>query len=144
MKISDMSVRDDEACCTLLRQVHALHGDHRPDQVMPERSVLTAVLSGQDGICLAACEQEEMVGMCLMKVRRPGNPVLQPDAYGRIEDICVREDLNGRGIGRALYEAAAERARQMGLMVRAFNDDARGFYEHLGMTERSRIMEGRL
>ncbi len=70
-----------------------------------------------------------------------GNVTIQRlDAYGsrwQIANVAVTKDYQGRGIGRALVEAALERiAERRGswavLQVRADNAVARGLYQHLG------------
>ncbi|MFR6327484.1 MAG: GNAT family N-acetyltransferase [Eisenbergiella sp.] len=53
------------------------------------------------------------------------------------------------GVGKALYDALAERIRPMGirkveLKVWAFNESAMGFYEALGMKPQNIIMEGHI
>ena len=69
--------------------------------------------------------------------------------FGWIGDLCVKSECRGRGIGTQLYRAMKEQAREMGLarielMVWAFNEDAKRFYEKLGMSVRSDTMEDRL
>lgn len=54
-----------------------------------------------------------------------------------IGNVAVRPDRQGRGIGRALMEAAVQAAREqggewVGLEVRTDNDAARGLYERMG------------
>jgi ribosomal protein S18 acetylase RimI-like enzyme len=61
------------------------------------------------------------------------------DAY--LEELYVAPDLRGRGIGRALLEAAMEAAREAGaahIDLGTSVDDvaARGLYEKLGFTNR--------
>ena len=98
---------------------------------------------------LAAEEAGEMIGMCLMEFRIPKAAHVHHRPFGWIGDLCVRSDHRGRGIGRELYRAMKEKAREMGLvrielMVWAFNESAKRFYERLGMTVRSDTMEERL
>lgn len=70
-----------------------------------------------------------------------GNVTLQQaDAYGQrtmIANVAVRKGYRGRGIARALMDAALTRIREIGsewtlLQVRAGNDVALGLYERLG------------
>ena len=63
-----------------------------------------------------------------------------------IDDLCVREDLRGRGVGRALFDFAAAFARENGchnltLNVWALNPGARAFYEKCGMKPQKIGME---
>jgi GNAT superfamily N-acetyltransferase len=54
-----------------------------------------------------------------------------------LEDLFVRDEARGAGLGRALVEAAFERARSRGvrrmdLDVNEQNPDAIAFYRHMG------------
>lgn len=52
---------------------------------------------------------------------------------GEIDGLFVEPELWGRGIGRALVEAAVHEARRQGLSVTVIaNPAARGFYEKCG------------
>jgi GNAT superfamily N-acetyltransferase len=60
-----------------------------------------------------------------------------PDCW--LEDLFVRESARGRGVGRALAEAAIERARERGsrrieLDVNDANPAALALYERLGFS----------
>ncbi len=63
-----------------------------------------------------------------------------------IDDICVLEAFRRQGIGRRLFDACKDMARQLhcrniDLGVWTFNREAIAFYESCGMTERVRRME---
>lgn len=73
-----------------------------------------------------------------------GNVTIQQlDGYGQrwmIANVAVRRAYRGRGIARALVEAALDRIRQLGgewalLQVRGDNDIARGLYERMGFSK---------
>ena len=89
-------------------------------------------------------------GMCNVKLKKaPVHPVVLPRRYAYIDDICILPDFRHMGVGKALYEALAERIRPMGirkveLKVWAFNESAMGFYEALGMKPQNIIMEGHI
>ena len=75
-------------------------------------------------------------------------PVME-SRYAYIDDICILPDFRHMGVGKALYDALAERIRPMGirkveLKVWAFNESAMGFYEALGMKPQNIIMEGHI
>jgi GNAT superfamily N-acetyltransferase len=81
-------------------------------------------------------EQEWIAGFCF------GGPSRDKDAdpshCGEINAIYLRPEAWGRGIGRALYEAAIDDFRDRGfeeltLWVLRGNRRARAFYERMGM-----------
>ena len=154
MLIRKMERRDYGAYCTLLREVHDMHAEGRPDIfkkeiALPEEDEFAEMIADEETVNLAADEGGEMIGMCLMEIRRPKNPIQHRKAFGWIGDLCVRSDCRGKGTGLALYSAMKDRARDMGLarielMVWSFNEDAIRFYRRLGMGVRSYTMEERL
>jgi len=63
-----------------------------------------------------------------------------------IDDLCVDEKAQNKGIGRLLFEHAKDYAIEIDaahieLTVWKFNNKARQFFEHLGMDERICRME---
>lgn len=54
---------------------------------------------------------------------------------GELDGLFVEPDLWGRGIGRALVDAATHEARKRGLALKVIaNPRARRFYEHCGFS----------
>src|SRR5690348_6557556 len=54
---------------------------------------------------------------------------------GELDGLFVEPDLWGRGIGRALVDAATHEARRRGLALKVIaNPRARRFYEHCGFS----------
>ncbi len=87
-----------------------------------------------DFLLVAEAEGGEAVGVVQLRYRlgvwRDGD-----DAW--LEDVYVREEAQGKGLGRTLTEAAVERARERGakriqLDVEEENAAARGVYEKAG------------
>jgi len=153
--IRDMKKEDYRSVLELYRQAYALHLENRSDVFARTEPPLTeeaysGLLADQSAVALIAEADGVAVGICAAKIREPsGNPVLLPRKIALIEDLCVREDCRRRGVGGALYEEAAARAKARGahsleLHVWAFNGDAVGFYERMGMRVRSHVMERRL
>ncbi|HEY0388818.1 MAG TPA: GNAT family N-acetyltransferase [Gaiellales bacterium] len=104
---------------------------------LQERGVLPA---------LAAWDDSRPVGYCIVRWRVPGGGATDhARALGCAElgDLFVAEAARGRGIGRALVEAAERHAMEqgegaMGLEVTAANPEneaARRLYERLGYTD---------
>ena len=154
MLIRKMEIRDYMAYCALLCEVHSMHAQNRPDifraeAALPSEAEFEEMLADPSAVSMAAEEDGEMVGMCLMEIRVSKAAHVHHRPFGYINDLCVRSDCRSQGIGTALYRAMKEKAREMGLMrielmVWAFNEDAKRFYEKLGMNVRSDTMEDRL
>lgn len=140
---------DYAAYCGLLRELHALHHAARPDIYQPEpaqpdEKSFSEMLGTSD--CFVSEDESGVTGMGVMRLRTYESPSVKKHTVAWIEDLCVREDCRGQGAGRSLYEALLARAREEGverveLNVFGFNESARAFYEHMGLTERSRVME---
>ena len=88
--------------------------------------------------------------MCdLLLCESSPNPILLPQKSAHVDDILVLGEFRRKGVGTALYEEALCRAKRFGaehleLMVWAFNESARKFYEKCGMTLRSFVMDMKL
>jgi len=89
---------------------------------------------GTEFLLAAEVEGGVPVGVCQLRFRlgvwRDGD-----DAW--LEDLYVRGDAQGKGLGRALTEAAIERSRERGakriqLDVEEQNETARAVYEKAG------------
>jgi GNAT superfamily N-acetyltransferase len=105
--------------------------------VVPEDEVQTSVeriMSGDDGEYLLGAVDGEPVGVCQLRFRWS---VWKSAEDCWLEDLFVREEARRSGLGRALVEAAVERARDRGckrieLDVNEDNTPARGLYEACG------------
>lgn len=103
-----------------------------------------ADLSSSSHSCLFVAEVDgeaggELAGFISGELR-DGSPAFSPRTWTAVEDVYVVPDLRGLGIGRALFEACHEWARQKGadglsLQVAVDNNRARKFYEALGFRE---------
>lgn len=80
-----------------------------------DESMLASVerIMAEDGgdYLLAAVDDGEAIGVCQLRYRRS---VWTAAFDCWLEDLFVREAARGRGVGRALVEAAFERARERG------------------------------
>ena len=152
MKIRGMETRDYAAYCALMDELHGLHRAARPDiyapaPALPDEAAFAERLKDEIGL---VCEDAGgVIGLAVMRVRTYAVPAVRTHTTGWIEDICVKREARGRGAGRLLYEALMREAKRAGLErvelnVWAFNEEARAFYEHMGMSERSRVMEARV
>ena len=105
--------------------------------VVPEdevRASVDRIMSGDDGEFLLGAVDGEPVGVCQLRFRWS---VWKSAEDCWLEDLFVREEARRSGLGRALVEAALERARERGckrieLDVNEDNGAARALYEACG------------
>jgi ribosomal protein S18 acetylase RimI-like enzyme len=140
------AVRADWAAIEeIVREVDALHRAGEPEVIgpSPEPARPTSYVedppSDPDSALLVAERGGQVVGLVRVVIReRP--PMFIARRVAVVEELVVLERVRGQGIGRQLMKAAEELARQRGatevwLDVWSFNDEAFGFYEHLGYRE---------
>ncbi len=131
---------DREAVELLAQQVHSLHVSWRPDAyvdaealypeerfqaALGERKLYVAKLSGV------------VLGYVLLNFRDRQGPGRKKQRILLLEEICVREDCRGQGIGTEMMAdvhalARAFRCDSLQLSVEAHNDAAVGFYQKCG------------
>lgn len=80
----------------------------------------------KDEILIAAFEEEKMLGCCMLIIVDPGTV--------RLRQMAVLNNLQGKGIGRALMQFAENIARDRGFrkIIMHARKSAAGFYEKLG------------
>ena len=129
----------------LLRQVEEVHHRIRPDLFRDGGSKYTdgelaAILADDSRPILAAVDGDDrLVGyaFCILQ-QQMGSTVMTDVKTLYIDDLCVDEALRGQHIGRTLYDAAVQYAKDHGcynltLNVWAGNDSAKRFYESCGL-----------
>jgi GNAT superfamily N-acetyltransferase len=82
--------------------------------------------SERDNLLIAAFEDERMLGCCMLVEEKPG--------LARLRQMAVLNDLQGKGIGRALMNFAENIARDRGFKTICMHARANavGFYEKVG------------
>ncbi|MBP7557075.1 MAG: GNAT family N-acetyltransferase [Chitinophagaceae bacterium] len=82
--------------------------------------------SERDNLLIAAFEDERMLGCCMLVEEKPG--------VARLRQMAVLNDLQGKGIGRALMNFAENIARDRGFKTICMHARANaiGFYEKVG------------
>ena len=136
----------------LLGQVCMVHHNGRPDifKIGTKYSAaeLEALLLDEiRPILVSTDENDAVMGYCFCILQQHvGNSVLTDVKTLYIDDLCVDETLRGRHIGRDLYHAALELARELGcynvtLNVWSCNPSALRFYEACGMLPQKIYME---
>lgn len=87
--------------------------------------------SEKDNILLAAFEDDDVLACCMLLEEDPGTI--------RLRQMAVLNDLQGKGIGRALMNFAENIARDRGFRKLRMHarKNARGFYEKMGYKVKS-------
>ena len=136
----------------LLAQVCMVHHNGRPDifKVGKKYSAKDLQILINDEcrpILVSVDENDEVLGYCFCIFQQhTDNPVLTDVKTLYIDDLCVDERLRGRHIGKELYEAAVELAKDSGcynltLNVWSCNPSAMRFYEAQGLVAQKIGME---
>ena len=143
---------DIPALIRLLKQVGRIHYEGRPDIFRADaqkydETALEALLQEQNRPILVAEEDDRVLGYAFCVIQNTvGDPVLQDVKTVYIDDLCVEETCRGGGVGKALYNAVLDYAREIGaynvtLNVWAKNESALKFYEKMGLMPQKYGME---
>lgn len=141
--IRKAKISDFQGIHNLIMQVHKLHVNERNDiykDVDPMNfEEFRTELSNSNTIYLIAELENEIVGICFSQIKEiSNNKIMKNRRILHIENICVDEDHQKKGIGKKLYNQIVELAKEKNidnieLMVWGFNENAIKFYENLGM-----------
>ena len=153
MNIRKATKKDLVRLYDLLETVQTLHAEGRPDIFVAGTHKYTldeigeiienplspvyVLVDGEDLACgYAFCQINEQTG----------NQNLHTVKNFYIDDLCVREDLRGKGYGKLLYDYAIKMAKEFNcyhltLNVWHLNESALKFYEKLGMKPLKTTME---
>ena len=155
MEIRFATQGDIPGMIALLLQVGQVHHSIRPDLFRGgaqkyDETALQELLKNTERPILAAVEEDALLGYCFCIIRTTkDDPVLCDQKSLYIDDLCVDENLRGKHVGKALYEAAVAYAREIGcdtvtLNVWCGNDSAMAFYQKQGLKPRNIYMEAKL
>lgn len=132
--ITSASEADIPELIDLLGVLFSIEQDFTPD-IDKQRRGLAALLASATGhIAIARDETLRAVGMATAQLVI-STAEGAPSAW--VEDVVVREDWRGHGLGRALLDAVLDWARSQGaaraqLLADLDNAPALAFYERLG------------
>lgn len=136
----------------LLRQVLEVHHKGRPDLFKGgvkkyTDEELQKILSDDERPIFAAVEGDNVLGyaFCVF-IRHEKDNILTDIKTLYIDDLCVDENIRGKGTGKALYEyvlnfARAEGCYNVTLNVWSCNPGAMAFYEKMGLAPQKIGME---
>ena len=152
IKIRKIKKEDYSAVDKLLRQLHNVHVDGRPELFMDVEHPYSydnfeSLISNPEVISILAEWKHEIVGVCFVSMLSKSGMIQMQTAY--IDELVVDENHRRNGIGKALFQEAEKRARKMGaqridLTVWNFNEIAINAYETYGMTPQRHIYEKQL
>ncbi len=136
----------------LLSQVDLVHHNGRPDifkigRKYSDAELLLLLKDKSRPILVSVDEQDNVLGYCFgIYQQHPNNAVLTDIKTLYIDDLCVDKTLRGKHIGKELYEAAVQLARDNGcynltLNVWSCNPAALRFYESMGLVPQKIGME---
>ncbi|MCL2571948.1 MAG: GNAT family N-acetyltransferase [Defluviitaleaceae bacterium] len=155
--IREANISDFESIAALEKQVLAIHAEGNPDIFLQEyfggnstkhQEYFEECLQDEDIKIFVFEENREVLGTCLTEALEYGedDSAFREATILRVENMCVAEKARGRRIGKHLLEKAKTYAKEIGatrleLLVWECNQNAREFYEHLGMSTTYRCMK---
>lgn len=145
MKVRMAQEKDIERIHSLLAQVAMVHHKGRPDLFKAGKSKYTdeelkVLLRDTSRPILAAVDENDCMqgyAFCIFQQYKDHN-IMTDIKTLYIDDLCVDETMRGHHIGRMLYEAALDFAREHGcynltLNVWSCNENAMNFYQSCGL-----------
>ena len=147
MKVRQAVPSEGLLLSSLSVDVQCLHAKHHPEFFkMPTSddfaiSFFDALLADISVRIFIAEENGEALGCVVCKsMERPENPFTFGMRYLMIDQISVRPDVRGRGIGTALMKEAESLARELGVRKIQldswdFNTNAHAFFEGEGFAK---------
>ena len=145
--------KDIDRIDVLLKQVNLVHHQGRPDlfkygtKKYTDEELENIIADDTKPILVAVDEKDCVEGyaFCIFIQHKEDN-ILTDIKTLYIDDLCVDENLRGQHIGRKLYDAVLEFARENGcynvtLNVWSLNESAMKFYEACGLKPQKVGME---
>ena len=156
MQIRNAKVTDINAILALSDQINRQHHLGAPMVFAPpsqsnadSEEYWLGLMIDPTGAFFVAVEQDAVIGFLAGKItQNKGVSFIQSHKVARVNTIVVNDQIQSKGVGRALMKsfnqwAQAQGAIELRLEVMEFNQQAQSFYESLGMETQSRIMSMR-
>ncbi|USH04282.1 GNAT family N-acetyltransferase [Grimontia kaedaensis] len=150
MEIRQATPFDIEEIFDIYQQIAQSHFDNAPNAFNPpsqedKRFLLSKI--HDDAWWFAVAESEgKIIGYTMARLDKNETvPFLANTLICRLNTIVVDQNIQTKGVGRALIDACKKWAEQNGavevrLEVMSFNEKAVGFYEHIGFEKLSHTM----
>lgn len=154
MGIRIANINDFETVYRLFNQLFKLHLDRRPD-IYTDGVVITKkqyekMMENPNDIILLWIDDDKVAGLChMIKKKSIGMPMLKDGVQAYIQDFIVDSEHRFKGIGRKLFGATKQQAKEwnatsLELNVWEVNKEAECFYNKMGLKVKSRRMECKL
>lgn len=152
MEIRRAEERDIDQILNLLSQVLEIHAKIRPDIFVSgttkyTREELSLLITNSSYFVYVVCEEDIILGYAFCKIVSPKhiNTMVNNKTFF-IDDFCVDEKYRKQHIGTILFEFLKKEAKNFGcyeicLYQWEGNDDARKFYEKMGMKVKATTLE---
>jgi GNAT superfamily N-acetyltransferase len=141
--IRTATILDLPALVDLLCRLFTIETDFQVDPPRHARGLRMLLRQARRGLaCVLVAEvSSEVVGMATVQTVIS---TAEGARSGWIEDVVIREDWRGAGIGARLMDAAAQWARHAGitrlqLLADQRNSPALGFYDHLDFSRTNMV-----
>lgn len=152
--VREAKMEDYDRINCLAKEVHSLHIINRPDIYQDADKPIDynyfEILIDNSNAKIYLLENDvdkDLIGYIILEeIETHRRSILRERKIVFINDLCVKEEYKGMGIGRLLFEKAVSYGREIGvdsleLGVWEFNEDAIKFYESMGMSTKDRRME---
>lgn len=153
LRVRNAEEKDIPEILRLLVQVNMVHHNIRPDLFKgpatkySAEEMKTMVRDIENPIFVCTDEEGKFFGYIMCRMERTEESELRTGIKTLyIDDLCVDEKARGHHAGESLYKYAVAYAKKMNcynvtLHVWGGNDNARKFYEHMGMKDQYTCLE---
>lgn len=151
LRLRSATLEDYEAANAIIREGQEEHAEALPDRFARLDHVVAmgwyrSFSAKTDKEIIVAELGSEVVGLAMLEMKKsPSYEALVPRRYAYLNELAVASAHQRQGIGKELYHASAQWARErdaasLELNVWEFNDRALHFYASLGMLTLNRTL----
>lgn len=141
---------DFEGVLRIFREVQNLHAENEPnifkfcDPI--DFSRFKEMLNEESMEIFVADDGEQILGFLVGVIINMGSNLTLPRKVFGVENLAVSKHAQKSGVGESLMKKAIQFANEekcdsVNLSVWVFNENAKGFYKHLGFKEKSIKMQ---